>query len=297
MDKKTLANNTLTTIKVLVGAFLMSLSIHTFTIPAKFFPGGVSGIASMVQILTNFEASYTVLIINLPLIVVAFFVVNKTFALKSLVGTLLMAGMLRLWSFVDFYTYVNPSQPLLSAIAGGIISGAGVGLLVGSDFCPGGTEIAGVILQKKHNSISISYIILAINCIVVILGCVLYKFAGKMATTEIITIAVCSLVQIFFNSKSMDLVLNGGRQAVKFEVVTEKTQELTQAILSEIGRSVTIMNSYGGYSQSTNNVLICVISRSQISSFKRLLKRIDPQAFAFAINTREVLGRGFKKVK
>ena len=292
-----IANNIWIAIKVLVGALLMSVSIHTFTIPAKFFPGGVSGIASMIQILTGFEASYTVLIINFPLIVLAFFVKNKTFAVKSLVGTVLMAGMLRLWSFIGLYTYSNPSQPLLSAIAGGIISGAGIGLLVGSDFCPGGTEIAGVLLQKKHNSVSMSYIILAINCVVVSVGCVLYKFAGRMATTEIITIAICSLVQIYFNSKSMDIVLNGGRQAVKFEVVTEKTQELTSAILSEIGRSVTIMNSHGGYSQADNNVLICVVSRSQISSFKRLLKRIDPHAFAFAINTQEVLGRGFKKVK
>lgn len=289
--------NILATAKVMLGAFLMALSIHSFTIPAKFIPGGVSGIASMLQILTSFPASYSVFIINFPLVLLSFLKMNKTFALKSLGGIVLTSTTLFLFSQFDFFTYQNPLNPLIPAIAGGILSGVGVGLLVSSEFYPGGTEIAGAMLQKKHTAMSMSWIIFAINCIVITVGSFLYRFVGDMSTNQIITIVVCSFIQIFFNSKSMDIVLNGGSYAVKFEVITDKTTELTHAISSQLGRTVTIMSGQGGYSQEKSDVLVCVITRTQISAFKRILKETDPNAFAFAINTREVLGRGFRKVK
>lgn len=289
--------NILASCKVIAGAFLMALSIHSFTIPAKFIPGGVSGIASMLQILTSFPASYSVFLINFPLVILSFWKMNKTFALKSLGGIVLTSTSLFLFSQFNFFTYENPTNPLIPAIAGGILSGAGIGLLVSSEFYPGGTEIASAMLQKKHSSMSMSWIIFVINCIIISVGSLLYRFVGKMTPTEIITIVVCSYIQIFFNAKSMDIVLNGGNYAVKFEVITDKSTELTQAISNKLGRSVTIMTGQGGYSQEQNDVLICVITRTQISTFKRILKEIDPSAFAFAMNTREVLGRGFTKVK
>jgi len=281
-------------ILTVVGAFLLALSMHVFTIPAKFAPGGVSGIASIIQIITGFPAGYSMLIFNIPLIILSFIYLSKKFSWLSLLGIALASGFLQLFDYVNLYEFVNANETIISALAGGIMSGVGVGLMVRSEASSGGTEIISLLIQRKFTSVSIAWIVLSINIFIITIGGILYYFLLKMSPTDVITIMIFSFMQVFISAKTMEVILNGLSSAVKFEVITQKPQELSQAIIEKLRRGVTIIDSYGCYSKGKNSYLICVVTRMQISPFKRLLKSVDPSAFAVSINTREVLGTGFR---
>lgn len=202
---------------------------------------------------------------------------------------------MQIFKAVDLYRYFNENEVWLSALAGGVIGGVGIGLLVKGGGSSGGTEVVSLLIQKKYISSSLSFIILMINSGVVLLGGVLYMTVGNMPLDLGITTILCSFIQIFLGSKCIELILNGLKTAVKFEIITTKGEELKQAIQNKMGRGVTIISCEGGYTGEQKDLLVCVVTRVEISAFKRLLQEIDSNAFVYAINTREVIGKGFIK--
>lgn len=297
--QKNIKNKVITETKnaciLLAGAVLLALAMYMFMLPSKFIPGGVSGITIIIEALTGFSASYTLLILNAPLVVLAFIFLKKEFAIKTTIGIALVSGILQIFKAVDLYRYFNENEVWLSALAGGVIGGVGIGLLVKGGGSSGGTEVVSLLIQKKYISSSLSFIILMINSGVVLLGGVLYMTVGNMPLDLGITTILCSFIQIFLGSKCIELILNGLKTAVKFEIITTKGEELKQAIQNKMGRGVTIISCEGGYTGEQKDLLVCVVTRVEISAFKRLLQEIDSNAFVYAINTREVIGKGFIK--
>ncbi len=279
----------------LLGSFLLALSLHVFTIPAKFAPGGVSGLASLIQIVSGFSASYSLLIFNVPLVVLSFIFLSKKFAVKTTFSILMSSLFLKIFEWVNFFQFKEQGSLILSAIAGGLISGIAIGILIRTGASSGGTDIISLLVQKKHSSLSISWFVFAMNLFVVLLGGILYRTVLKMDANSIINILLFSMVEIFMSSKAMDIILNGINSAVKFEIITSKPSEIGDAIVKRLGRGATIVETKGAYTNSTNADVICVVTRHQVSELRKLLKEIDPNAFAFAMNTREVLGNGFRK--
>lgn len=284
----------ITLLLTVIGSCLLALSMHIFTLPAKFAPGGISGIASIIQIIAGFPAGYSMIIFNIPLIILSFIYLSKKFSWLSLLGIALASGFLQLFDYINMYEYINTNETIISALAGGVLSGVGVGLMVRSEASSGGTEIVSLLIQKKFTSVSIAWLVLFINIVIITIGGILYYTLLEMPPADVITIMIFSFMQVFVSAKTMEIILNGLSSAVKFEVITQKPQELSQAIIEKLKRGVTIIESYGCYSKGKNSYLICVVTRMQISPFKRLLKIVDPNAFAVSINTREVLGTGFR---
>ena len=185
----------------------------------------------------------------------------------------------------------------LSALAGGVIGGIGIGLLVKGGGSSGGTEVVSLLVQKKYIASSMSVIILGINVFIVTLGSILYMTVGNMGLQTGFTTIICSLIQVFLGSKCIEFVLNGLKPAVKFEIITNNGDKLKTEISNRMHRGVTIVSCEGGYTGDNRDMLICVITRTEISTFKRILKEVDKDAFVYAINTREVIGKGFVKRK
>lgn len=284
-------------IAVVFGSFLIAFAMHVFIIPAKFAPGGVSGLTSIIQNIWGFSASYSLIIFNAPLVILAFIFLSKPLALKTAVAIVLSSLFLQVFQITKFYTFIEESGHILGALAGGILSGSGIGILVKIGASSGGTDIIGMLIQRKTTSLSISWLIFFLNMLVITFGATLYITVGQMPLNQTIGIVLYSLVMVFLSSKSMEIVLNGMSSAVKFEVITSKPNELGKAIINTLSRGVTIINSRGAYTDTDNSVLICVVTKRQITPFRKLLKEIDPMAFAFAMDTREVLGNGFKRQK
>ncbi|MEG2688570.1 MAG: YitT family protein [Clostridia bacterium] len=275
----------------IVASCLLALAMHMFIIPAKFAPGGVSGLASLIQIMTGFPVGYALLILNAPLIVAAFFFIRKRFAIETLTMVVITTGFTELFRIIGLYQFVG--EPILAALAGGVMNGAAIGIMLKLGASTGGGDILAVLIQKKHSSLSISWVIFALNCFVVSLAGILYLSVLKMEITKVISIVLFSFITLFINSKTMEILLNGFSSAVKFEVITSKPEELSHRIIETMHRGVTIVDSRGGYTNAPNNVIFCIVLRRQVSVFRKLLKEVDPSAFAYSIDTREVMGNGF----
>ncbi len=293
--RKMLLNEFLNMMIMVAGALCLSIAMYMFMLPSKFIPGGVSGLTIIIQTLSNFPASYSMLILNSPLIVLAFIFLKKEFAIKTTIGIGMTSGFLAIFRAVKLYEFFNPNEVWLSALAGGVIGGIGIGLMVKGGGSSGGTEVISLLVQKRYIASSMSFIILAINIFIVTLGSTLYMTLGGMDLQTGFTTIICSLIQVFLGSKCIEFVLNGIKTAVKFEIITTKGNELKEEINTKMHRGVTIISCDGGYTGDNRDMLVCVITRTEISSFKRILKQVDKDAFVYAINTREVIGKGFVK--
>ncbi len=279
-----------------VGSLLYTLSIYIFTIPAKFIPGGVSGIGSILQILVDFPIEYSLFLINFPLIIYAYKKLSKHFILNTFFCIILCTLLLKLYRVLNLYTFIS-DEPFVSAIAAGLLSGIGVGLLIQSGISTGGIEVVSMLIHKKITSLSISWIMFSVNILIIFIGGILYSLFLDFTTTEVIRIIIYSFFQVFMSSKSMELILNGMSTAVKFEIITKNATQLSAEIIKQMNRGVTIVDSKGGYSHEASNLLICVVARMQIGQLRRIIREIDPNAFVCAIDAREVLGSGFQKEK
>lgn len=293
VTKKKVLSELMNFVIMLIGAFLLALAMYMFMLPSKFIPGGVSGLTIIIQTLTDFPASYTMLIFNAPLVVLAFIFLHKDFAIKTTLGICMTSAFLSLFRAVNMFEYFNANEIWLSALAGGVLGGIGIGMMVKGGGCSGGTEIISLLVQKKYLATSMSFIVLCINIFIVLLGSVLYMTVGGMDVTTGITTIICSIIQVFLGAKCIEYVLNGLKSAVKFEIITDKGDEIKQQIQTRMHRGVTILSCEGGYTGDKRDMLICVVTRTEINTFKRILKSVDKNAFVYAINTREVIGKGF----
>ncbi|MEG1509978.1 MAG: DUF2179 domain-containing protein, partial [Clostridia bacterium] len=175
------------------------------------------------------------------------------------------------------------------------LSGIGIGMLLNATASPGGTEVISMLVQKKLKNFKFSYILMTLNIIIITIGAMMYFFVGKMSIEDILIILGCSILQVLINSKSLDMIVNGINSAVKFEIITDKGKELSSALVRDLGYGVTIINSRGAYSDEKSTLLVCVVPKVKISAFKEVIHSNDPNAFVFSINTREVMGKKFKK--
>ena len=201
---------------------------------------------------------------------------------------------MELFTRLNLYKFSSSHQPLIPALISGLLSGMGIGLMLNADASSGGTEIVGLMLQKKNPSIKFSRILFLMNVFVMIVSSIMYLIFADMQTDEIIMLLVCSIIQSVISSKGVDFILNGLNSAIKFEIVTKNSKAICEAIKNSSEYGVTIIESKGAYSEENNVMLICVVHKSKMSAFKRLIKENDPNAFVFTTDTREILGNNFK---
>lgn len=287
---------------ILVASFVFAISTYVFLVPARLIPGGVTGFASMLEIVTGFPAQYSILLINVPILILGLILLDKKVGIQSVFAILCISGWMQLFSFLGFEKFGNPLEmdyvvSLISALISGVLTGSGIGVILNAGGSTGGTELSGMMIQKKLKDVKVSNIILAINVVIVSINSLVYLLVKDvgMDWKDVVVILVFSLVQNMISSKTVDLVLNGFSSAVKFEIITKKSEEVTRAILKEGRYSVTAIESKGGYFEEKSTTLVCVVPKMQVSSFKRVVHESDPTAFMFSVETNEVLGKNFKK--
>ncbi len=290
LKQKKLQMLTIDAITILASAILRALSLHCFIVPNKFAPGGVGGIASIIYNLTYSEATGTgfgvglsMFLINVPLLILAFLFIKRTLAVKTLIaiglGTVLNDFVLPALN-VPIYT----EEPILAAIAGGCLTGAGLALMLKIGGSTGGTDIVGLLMQKRMTSTNVSWLIFGCDLVIVLCSGLVFASLGSV---------LFSLIAVFCTSKINETILNGFTSSVVFQVFTDKPEELSEAIFHSLRRGVTLLEGKGMYTKEKRNVIMCVVLRREITAFHRILKAVDPHAFAFASPTREVLGQGF----
>ncbi len=271
-----------------LGSMAFGLAVSMFTAPNELAPGGVSGLATMLNYLSRQHLPFELpigmlsLIINLPLLAAAWWRLGRRFTGRTLVCTLLSS----LW--VDaFAAFVPPFQGemILTAIFGGALMGLGVGLILSRGGTTGGSEIVASLLERRWPHIPIGKLILVVDGCIIALSAVVY---GQLESP------LYAVVLVFISAQVTDWVVYGGRRGKMALILCKDPESLTKRIMTDLDRGVTLLKSVGGYTGREQSTLLCAVGREQVYLLKRLVFDADPDAFFMLLTTDEVVGFGWQ---
>lgn len=280
-------------IGLLISSFLVSFAGFSLIAPNNFAVGGISGIAVILYTACKVPQSITILTLNVPLLIASFFSVRKKFALISFLNVLMQSGWMLLMESTSFPLLVFDEQ-IFAALASGICMGVAIGLAFNLGGSTGGMDIAAVLVQKKIHASSIAWMIFFLNSIIIAASFFVYKYKLPDATLAVQILPVIKAVcEQYVESRVIDGIENGLNSAIEFRVITDKPEELSRALIVHLRRGVTSIQTTGMYTKDNHAMLVCVIGKRQIMSFKKILQRVDPDSFAVMSNVSQVLGLGF----
>ena len=275
-------------------AVLSAVTYIIFIFPNSFAPAGFNGIATMIQFIFGFNAGYLSLLINIPLIIAVFFLVDKEFAVKTLFYIVFFSGALILLQepFLDLGAYAyqpdNGTSMILGQHVAGILNGGILGAVFIANGSSGGTDLVAAIIHKINPAYNFVWVSFALTTVVALVSYFVYDY-------EIEPVILCILYS-FFSSNVSDKMLKGSREAIKFEIITNHPDEISHEIIEKLGHSATLINAEGCYSHDHKSMLVCVINKDQIVKLKQILNKY-PGSFASISNVSSTIGRFKSKRK
>lgn len=266
---------------MIVGCFLMALSINLFLEPHNIAPGGVTGLAIVINSIINIPVWLINLIFNIPLFLFAIKLL-KNDVVKTLLGIILLTVFLKIIN-------VSPvtNDVLLSAIFGGIIMGVSMGLIFRVNGSTGGTDLLALLINHLFPSMNPPKLTGIADAVVVVLSGLI---------TLHIEVALYSAIALYISVKVSDMIVEGVHTSATFMIVSDKYEEIGQVVTATMNRSATVINGKGFYTKEDKNILMVAVTKREIVSFKRMIKGIDPNCFIMVLSNHETLGEGFKKL-
>ena len=281
-------------ILVVVGSAFAAIAFAWFADPAKFAPGGVSGIAILVKEITAqwgfpVPLAVTTIVINIPLFLISWKQRGFHFMIKSLVCIISMS------LFLALFEYLYPLLPesihqlkddlLMSSLFGGAFCGLGCGLVLRANATTGGTDMLASIIKKNHPHFKMAALIFLEDA--VIIGASVFVFGLKEAMYAVVMVLVKSVV--------MNYIVEGWEPAKGVFIISDKEEEIGAEVMRQLERGVTKLEATGGYSKQPKGMLYVVVSKKQMTPLIRLVKSIDEHSFVTVTDMREVLGEGFQE--
>ncbi len=268
---------------LLIGTALVGLAIAVFTVPNDIAPGGVSGLATALARLTpHVSVGVWALLLNLPLLLACWRRMGLRPLALTLLATLLLSGCIDLASaLLPGYT----NNPLLAAVAGGAISGLGIGLLFLRGISTGGTDLAALLLKRWLPNVPSGTMLLAVDGLVVAIAVLVFKD---------IEVALYSTIAIVVSSKVIDALAQGVDYAKVIYTVTDRGEEVARALNEQTIRGTTVLPARGGWTGNEKEVVITVTRRNVLAQTLRIIKQTDPASFTYVTDSTEVHGEGFK---
>ena len=266
-------------ILILIGASIMGIAIKNIYDPIGLVTGGASGVAIILKKQFGVPLWLTNTAINIPLFAAAAKLKGWSFIKRTLLATVTLSVSL----------YVIPEMPFLmddlflTALFGGLITGAGAGIVFACQATTGGTDMLAAIIRRWLPHYTLAQILQVLDAAIVLIG------AGIFG----VTYALYALIAIYAVSKVSDGIIEGMKYSKVAYIISDKSEEIAAAILKELERGVTALDARGMYSGNRKDVLFCVVSRKEIAQLKELVVGHDAQAFVIVSDAREVLGEGF----
>ena len=265
-----------------VGSSLYSIAVIAFAIPNNIAQSGATGLAIIINHLTEIPIGIANLLVNVPLLILAGIFIGWKFVAKTMWVTVILSVLLDVWNiFLPVYT----GDRILAALFCGVISGVGLAIVFMRGATTGGTDIVGRLIRKWWPHVSMGKIILAADAFIVVLSAIVFRSFES---------ALYAIIVIFVNSRLIDYILYGTGSGKMLMVVTERAQEISALITSEMGRGVTILPVQGGYTGKEKNMLICAVRNSEVSRLTKLIWSVDENPFIIVSEAGEILGEGFK---
>ncbi|WP_227394262.1 YitT family protein [Jeotgalibacillus aurantiacus] len=265
---------------ILIGAFFVAVAFNVFLLPNNVASGGVSGISTILNGLFDWRPAYVQYAFNIPLFIAGLIFLGLQFGLKTAVGTVVLPFYVLLTESWEPWT----EDPLLGALFGGIGVGIGLGIVFRGKASTGGTDLAAQIIHK-YSGFGLGTCVAFIDGMIVLAAALVFDIeAGLYA-----------LIGLYVTSKTIDLVQVGLNRSKMVHIITNRQEEISQAIFDEVDRGVTKLSAYGGYTDHERPILMCVIDQTEFTRLKNVVKKIDPKAFVIVNDASEVLGEGFKR--
>ena len=265
-----------------LGSALVALGVAVFTVPNDIAPGGVSGLATALAYISPISVGVWALMLNVPLLLAAW----RLLGLRPLIMTLLATVLLSF--FIDFFGAVLPgyaNTALLAAVAGGVLTGLGVGLLFLRGISTGGTDLAALLLKKPFPNVPNGIMLLIIDATVVAIAVLVFRD---------IEVALTSAIAIYVSSKVIDALAQGVDYAKVIYTITDHGEEVSRVLNLYTDRGTTLIPAQGGFTGKDKQLIITVTRRNVLVQTLRLIKQTDPAAFTFVTDSTEVHGEGFK---
>jgi uncharacterized membrane-anchored protein YitT (DUF2179 family) len=265
------------------GCALVGLAYSLFLIPHHFVPGGVSGIAIIVNYFVRLPVGVLTIVLNVPIFLLGLRTMGKKYVVGSLLGMVLSSIMIDLFHEILKVRAATQNE-ILASIYGGILLGAGLGFVFRGRASTGGSDITGMILSK-YTGISLGFGIMITDFVII--------SASGLAFRSL-EAPLYGFIVLFLSTRVIDLVLEGLSFSKLVIITSTRTDEIADFILYKLDRSGTALRSRSLYLNREGEIILTVIHRKQLTDLREFVRKIDPEAFVIINDTYDVLGRGFK---
>ena len=271
-------------------AAICALNYELFVFPNRFAPSGLNGICTMIQYVTGINIGYLSLIINVPLAIAVYILISKPLAIRSMVYVVSFSVASIALDYIDLSAFAYYTETGTSAILGplvaGIIFGGCYALLLQASAYSGGTDFIAAIIHKYSPEKSVFFLIFTMNVAVAITSFFVYDY-------QLEPVILC-ILYAFTSSTVSERLTKNGRSAVRFEIITDYPDEISDAIIHKLHHSVTLIPGRGMYLNKEVNMLFCVVNNSQVAKLAAICRQY-PNTFAIIDPVSEVIGN-FKKI-
>jgi uncharacterized membrane-anchored protein YitT (DUF2179 family) len=273
---------------IALGGVLQGIGLRLFLVPAHLASGGISGIAQLLNYYTHWPIGMMILIGNVPLFLLGWrFLGGPRFAGRTAAAVLVYSVATDLIPRLNIFPADGITDDVfLNSLYGAVVSGVGYGLVYRASGTSGGSDVLARILNH-YRSVPMTQSYLLVDSVVILAAG--FVFGWKQALYAIITLYVSGIVS--------ENVLEGPGTVRTALIVTSDSRAISERVVDEMERGVTILQGTGGYTGHDRPVIYCVITRSEVAQLKTIVHEVDPQAFIVIGQAHEALGEGFKPLK
>ena len=274
-QKKQIINS----ITVVAGTFILAIAVETFIIPYRILSGGVAGIAVALQPLLHVSATLIANSVLIILLIIGSFILGKEFLKNTVLSCI---------AYPIFTSILNGRvnvvvDPILASFYGGLIAGAGVGIVLKTGASTGGMDIPPLIINKL-TGIKLSTLVLITDFLTVLLGLFVYDLSAVLL----------GLVSVFMTSVAISKVLTiNGTVSKAVQIISVKYEDILKEIDAQLERGATLLQGYGSYTGEEKRIILCVVSERQYGTLIEIVKEIDPSAFIITTDATDMHGEGF----
>lgn len=265
---------------ITIGAVLMGVALEMFLVPNDIIDGGIAGISIILSKTTSLKLGLFLFLLNVPFLMLGYKQIGKTFAFSTLYGIAIMSLTTAMLHHVEAFT----NEKLLAVMFGGIMLGAGVGLVIRFGGSLDGTEIVSILISKKIN-VPVGQLIMIFNVFIFIVAGFVFGWDSAMY----------SIFTYYIAFKMIDIVVEGLNESKSVTIISSEYDEISQAIIDRLGRNTTFIYAKGGYMREDTQMIYCVLTRLEVAKLKAIVQDIDPKAFIAIETVSDVLGGNFSK--
>lgn len=266
-------------LNIILSVIIAAFGLESFLVANSFIDGGITGLSLLLNKFSYCSLQLCLVIFNIPFIILGYKQIGKDFAIKTSLSILELALVI---TFIEFPIITN--DKLLASVFGGFFLGAGIGLAIRGGSVLDGMEVFAIYLSRKVG-FTVSDIIMVINILIFILASFILSIES----------ALYSILTYLVASKTIDFIIDGLEEYTIVTIITEKSDEVRNMIVKELGWGVTIYNGKSGFSLKVLEILSLVITRLEIAKLKNNINEIDPYAFVITQSVKDVRGGMVKK--